>query len=244
MNRRFFSKLVLRTALLFTLTFSFQSLKYSPIFIKNTLKQSFKANNENTSKSKSLKKQMLDYDNYCSVVINLSNISMNNFNENRLIFESLNLHNYYDFYCSRYASFIEIQYHSYKEFTQLLPKDYNFEEQYFFYKKTSTYSFNDIGITCNRLRCGYILEKYIVLSPKRTGAGNAYLELTFNKKIYSIMIGFTWWSAKEFSEVLVDDYYLLEYKNKENQWVEAIDLVNDVSIVTNRDKIDRLLFLI
>lgn len=129
----------------------------------------------------------------------------------------------------------------YRDLIQILPIDYEFEEQYFFYEKTTTFSFDNVNITTKRLRCGYIQNQYIVLSPKRTGAGSAYLQMDFDSSIYSVLIGLAWWSNNERVYSSNGDSYVLEYKNNSGQWVEWLDLLNDVSITTNRDIVDRFI---
>lgn len=46
----------------------------------------------------------------------------------------------------------------------LTPADYVFEQQYFFYEKSSNITKNAYTFQTTRLRCGYIEEEYIVLS--------------------------------------------------------------------------------
>lgn len=127
----------------------------------------------------------------------------------------------------------------YRNHTQILPADYGFEEQYFFSEKTKNFSFDGVNISTRRLRCGYIQNQYIVLSPKRTGAGSAFFEMEFDVALYSVLIGLAWWSSNEGVDSNNGDSYLLEYKDSNNQWVEWLDLLNDVNITTNRDFVDR-----
>lgn len=69
---------------------------------------------------------------------------------------------------------------------KLNPSDYGFESQYYFYKKEKNIDADGVHISSSRLRCGYIEEKYINLSPDRINAGEAYLELHFDSYVYSM----------------------------------------------------------
>lgn len=85
---------------------------------------------------------------------------------------------------------------------QIKPNERGFEPQYFFESNkdghtTTTITDHGLTITTNRLRCGYIEDSYVILSPKRQNAGKAYLELYFDKPVYSYMFGITLWSDKE-----------------------------------------------
>lgn len=105
------------------------------------------------------------------------------------------------------------------------PQDYNFEPQYFFSPKTSSHSIDGLTFTTDRLRCGYIEEEYINLSAKRRDSGTAYLEFTFDKKIYQMNAMLTFWSDKEL--FLVTDKAYVQYMNEDGNWVTTFDLLNN-----------------
>lgn len=106
-----------------------------------------------------------------------------------------------DFYCI--TEFIEPK--DYADKAQIKPSDWNFEERYWFanegengneYRETNI-AIKNLNITSHRLRCGYIEEQYVNLSPRREGAGEAYLRLTWDKPVYSYMFGASYWSSSE-----------------------------------------------
>ena len=66
---------------------------------------------------------------------------------------------------------------------KISPVDWNFDQRYYFENeglKSSTINSDDLVINSTRLRCGYIENEFINLSPNRYNAGDAYLELNFN----------------------------------------------------------------
>lgn len=88
-----------------------------------------------------------------------------------------------------------------------------------------------IGTT--RLRCGYIEQEYIVLSPRRENAGKAYLIYNFDCKVYRIDVDLTMWSSSENLDK-THDTAKLQYKVGYGSWKDSLDLLNDISLSTNR----------
>ena len=91
-----------------------------------------------------------------------------------------------------------------------LPKDWGFAGRYYFSneldeghlssepeRKNTAITQGGLTIETERLRCGYIEESYVVLSPRRKNAGRAYFELNFDKAVYSFMYRACMWSASE-----------------------------------------------
>ena len=108
------------------------------------------------------------------------------------------------------------------------PADWNFDERYYFENeeiKTSTISIEDLSFNTDRLRCGYIEEEYINLSPNRIGAGDAYLTLEFDEPIYKLSTNLSWWSASENMYSLNGDYAYIQYLDANNNWINAVDLL-------------------
>ena len=108
------------------------------------------------------------------------------------------------------------------------PADWNFDERYYFENegiKTSTISIEDLSFNTERLRCGYIEEEYINLSPNRTGAGDAYLTLEFDEPIYKLSTNLSWWSASENMYSSSGDYAYIQYLDANNNWINAVDLL-------------------
>lgn len=99
----------------------------------------------------------------------------------------------------------------YKNKASFLPSDWGFECRYYFEnelndealdaepeRKTTTVTRNGLTIETERLRCGYIENSYVVLSPRRENAGRSYLELRFDKAIFSFMYRACLWGASEY----------------------------------------------
>lgn len=118
----------------------------------------------------------------------------------------------------------------------LNPADWGFDQRYYFKNeglKYSTLNFDDFIINTERLRCGYIEEEYINLSPNRFDAGDAYLELTFSEPIYEFSTNVSFWSANENLYSTQGDYAYVQYLNKNGDWETCIDLLAN-NIPTNR----------
>lgn len=69
--------------------------------------------------------------------------------------------------------------------------------QYFFKEKECTVNISGNNIETKRLRCSYIENKYLVLSPNREDAGEAYLELDFHKNVQQLIFKTSLWGSKE-----------------------------------------------
>lgn len=136
--------------------------------------------------------------------------------------------NYFDSYNKRYLCPCGMDYDS----LSLKPIDYGFEESY------NINEYKDIvkdnyTFTTNRLRTGYIENEKINLSPRKEGAGTAYLEYHFNAYIKKIVVDLSLWSAKErlFSS---DSTLKIEYYDATNNvWITALDLLS-VNLGTDR----------
>lgn len=115
---------------------------------------------------------------------------------------------------------------------QIKPEEWGFEPQYFFttnkWKQTSTpITRNGLTITHDRLRCGYIENSYVILSPRRENAGTAYLTMEFDSPVYSYMFGITLWSSSEYLNSY-DSTAVVEYMDENNTWHEDLNLMNDL----------------
>lgn len=120
------------------------------------------------------------------------------------------------------------------EHITLSPAEYGFEAQYFFYEKIKEIGQGTHTITTTRLRCGYIENEYIVLSPRRDGALTAYLAYEFNNCVYRIDVDLALWSANEF----INQYNataILQYKNGNGEWITCCDLLRDIVLSTDRN---------
>ncbi|MDD5932845.1 MAG: hypothetical protein PUC70_00990 [bacterium] len=137
--------------------------------------------------------------------------------------------NWGDYYCS--ALFREPNRYSLK--SSFLPEDWGFEGRYYFSNELNSSSVasdpdrmyttvtqNKLTIDTERLRCGYIEESYIVLSPRRENAGRAYFEMNFNKPVYSFMYRACMWSASE----NLDGTAIIQTKDVSGNWSTLKDI--------------------
>lgn len=118
----------------------------------------------------------------------------------------------------------------------LSPSEYGFEQRYFFENegiKNLPIQQGNYTIGTTRLRCGYIEQEYIVLSPRRENAGKAYLIYNFDCKVYRIDVDLTMWSSSENLDKTYDTAKL-QYKVGYGSWKDSLDLLNDISLSTNR----------
>ncbi len=134
-----------------------------------------------------------------------------------------------DYYCS--VLFREPNRYGLK--SSFLPQDWGFEGRYYFSNELNSSSVasdpdrmyttvtqNGLTINTERLRCGYIEESYIVLSPRRENAGRAYFEMNFDKPVYSFMYRACMWSASE----NLDGTAIIQVKNAQGAWYTLKDI--------------------
>lgn len=118
----------------------------------------------------------------------------------------------------------------------LSPAEYGFDGRYYFETegiKQKDIIQGDYTIGTTRLRCGYIENEYIVLSARRNDAHTAFLEYSFDTNVYRIDVDLTLWSNKE----LINKYNAtayIQYKDNTGQWITVVDLLNDITLSTDR----------
>lgn len=84
--------------------------------------------------------------------------------------------------------------------------------QYFFYNIAETVNTRDgREIYTNRLRCSYIENKYLVLSPNRSGAGTAYLDISLSHSASKITFDASMWGGQEYSSL--ENFKIQYYRN-------------------------------
>lgn len=108
------------------------------------------------------------------------------------------------------------------------PSDWKFDQRYYFENegiKTNVLNVGDLDIDTKKLRCGYIEDKYINLSPNRYGAGYAYLDLSFNKKVYGLNTNLSFWSSSEGLYTSSGDYAYIKYLDSYGDWQVLLDLL-------------------
>ena len=115
----------------------------------------------------------------------------------------------------------------------LTPADYGYEQQYFYYEKTLPITIAGTTFNTVRLRTGYIEEEYIVLSPRRSDAGEAYLVYSFDTDVIQMNVDLTFWSANEYLSSN-DAIAVVQYKDSTGNWVTILDLMNDIELPTDR----------
>lgn len=92
--------------------------------------------------------------------------------------------------------------------------------QYFFYEKYLEFrDLNNFWLETRRLRTGFIEKKYLVMSPNRSGAGEAYLDLNFYPSLTSLEFDSSLWGSKEFID---GQSFKLQYL-KDNTWYDFIE---------------------
>lgn len=119
-----------------------------------------------------------------------------------------------------------------------------FEQQYFFEEKTATHLnfFKDGELqdwhpyNTRRLRTATIDNKYVVLSPRRTGAGLAYIEYDFDWEFEVVKIDLGLWSDSELLRAS-DCTALLQCRGRNGDWVTVLDLLNDIQLPTDKDNL-------
>lgn len=135
----------------------------------------------------------------------------------------------------------EAKYNLRSNVNSVLIPDYGYEEQYFFYTKSKV--INSTGgeaINTRRKRTGYIEEEYIVLSPRRSNAGLAYLEFIFNHPVDAICVDLTMWSNSELLDTSNSSAYIASSTDG-NRYPIQLDFLRDVTLSKDRTKF--LLFI-
>ena len=117
--------------------------------------------------------------------------------------------------------------------SSFLPSDWGFAARYYFSNELDSYhlsieperryttaTINGLTVTTDRLRCGYIEQSYVVLSPRRENAGRAYFEMNFNAAVYSFMYRACMWSSSE----NLDGIAIIQTKNSNGVWTTLKDI--------------------
>lgn len=125
--------------------------------------------------------------------------------------------------------------------TQILPSDWQFQEAYYYSEYQTNLTVDGINIQTKRLRCGYIEERYVVLSPRKENAGTAYFEMVFDTAIYGYIVGLCWWGIYEYQD-LGDSSYIIQTLDQYNNWNTDIDLLEECELNENNENINRLYF--
>ncbi len=126
-------------------------------------------------------------------------------------------------YYSEYYDFIKPDYDQNRYI--LYPTSYQYTESYGD-TNTKPIKINDLVITTERKRCGFIEGEYINLSPRKQGQGEAYISYHLNKKIYKVEVNLSLWGKSEYLNVLqskVAIQTLDESGNYQDKYIVDID---------------------
>lgn len=118
--------------------------------------------------------------------------------------------------------------------TNILDEYFNFPQSYCQYETTTICNVNNYLFIVKRLRCGYIQNNSIVLSPRKENCGVAYLEIDFyTENAYSIEFNLAFWSENEYLSNQ-DSVALFQTKLNYNNapWVTQLDILNDGNLPT------------
>ena len=116
----------------------------------------------------------------------------------------------------------------------LFPQDFGFESQYYFYEKNKEINLGEYSFNTKRLRCGYIENSFINLSPRRENAGYSYLEFDFNSIIFHMSISLSFWSDDELVNMNNSNYYFEVFDPEFNEWVVYGNIWHEFLISNDR----------
>ncbi len=121
---------------------------------------------------------------------------------------------------------------------QVKPSQWGFEGRYWFENegiKTSTLALDGLTINTSRLRCGYIEDSYVILSPRRENAGKAYFEMNFDNPVYAFMYSVCLWSKTE----NLDGTAIIEVKDADGNWTQRVDILADNELLPRIEGLKR-----
>ena len=125
----------------------------------------------------------------------------------------------------------------YEESYTIAPSDYGFFSSYTPVELDQNVSLGSLNFSTKRLRCGYIENQYINLSPRKQGFGTAYLDFKFINPIRSLTMNISFWSNKEMYNSTACAYIKSKPLTDTGQdaWVEDVDLLHDVVLSKDRN---------
>ena len=111
--------------------------------------------------------------------------------------------------------------------------------QYFYYNIPATiYLDENTRFNTNRLRCSYIENQYVVMSPKRENAGTSYLEFGTFSATQRFTFSAALWGINE--DHAHEEFYIEYYKD--NQWNPHIT-IDLFKLSKNKDNLDTFVVL-
>jgi hypothetical protein len=120
------------------------------------------------------------------------------------------------------------------------PSEYGYEDAYPATEVEKTITQGNVTFNTKRLRCGYIQNEVINLSPRKLGAGLAYLEFNFDIYVYAIDVDISMWSDNEMTSS-ADSTGYIQFKNSYMIYENIIDLYN-IGLSLDRTNQDHLVF--
>lgn len=115
------------------------------------------------------------------------------------------------------------------------PRDFGFEQQYFFDERTKTHAVGGLELETTRLRTGFIENEYVVLSARRAAAGVAQITYDLKREVIGgVRIDLALWSNSELLRSS-DCTATIQYRDDAGPWVTVLDLLNDVTLPTDRN---------
>lgn len=119
----------------------------------------------------------------------------------------------------------------------LTPSDYGFASSYVASPTQKIVSKNEFEVSTNRLRCGYIENKFINLSPRKQGFDTAYLEFEFANPVTDLWTNISFWSNSEwynYPNIAQAAIQYQELNSNGSTWITSLDLLNDINLSTDR----------
>lgn len=118
------------------------------------------------------------------------------------------------------------------------PSDYGYPCSYCSSRTTSSLNIGENKIVTNRLRCGYIENEYVNLSPRKEGFDTAYIEYNFTNPVKKIEINLSYWSNDERYGASNIAQVTFDYKNlTSDKWKNKYDFLEASDLPTNRNKL-------
>lgn len=124
-----------------------------------------------------------------------------------------------------------------EEIQSIHPAEFGYKNEYVDeIENTSVTLENGFSFKTERYRCGYINKQYLALSAKRNNVDTAWLELDFEKALYSVEFSLGLWSNEEYLNSK-NSYILFQCANEDGKWIDAIDFNLD-TLSKNKDELD------
>lgn len=114
---------------------------------------------------------------------------------------------------------------------------YNFPDSYNSTETTSSLTTLDgLAFKTKRLRCGFIHNEYLTISPRKKGFDTAYIDYMFTNPVRKITINISFWSNDERYQSPNVATLLFQWKNLySDYWDDNLDLLS-LNLSTNRNQ--------